>query len=343
VHVVPRSSASSSAWWMHRALSAVGSVCDKAHWSNGRDRAATDRHPTGAARSMFDPNRRHQATRSCGSSSPRTAQGAQTLSRRVRELRRGSRRLAGWTLDTRRVRPQAIARGEDRAGDGNAGHRLPGQSPLAKLVPISAQAGYAIPGLGVVQGPYGVFERRPRCAVYPRTRSLTVGVGGGDRSDRHVRLRAADSRGLEADERIRASGRASPAGRSEPAEQPAGTKLWAYPAGATPVREPGRRRWRRRFAGADVVCPPPPSRCSASPPPPRHHPRHQRRTGHAERLPEARRRRRGAGRFVYASSVAAYGFHADNPPLLTGEDWPGPAGGLNTFQFYAREKADKIS
>jgi nucleoside-diphosphate-sugar epimerase len=44
----------------------------------------------------------------------------------------------------------------------------------------------------------------------------------------------------------------------------------------------------------------------------------------------------GAERFVYASSVAAYGFHADNPPLLT-EDWPvRPADHF----FYAREKAE---
>lgn len=44
----------------------------------------------------------------------------------------------------------------------------------------------------------------------------------------------------------------------------------------------------------------------------------------------------GAGRFVYASSVAAYGFHSDNPVGLT-EDWPArPAEHL----FYAREKAE---
>jgi nucleoside-diphosphate-sugar epimerase len=44
----------------------------------------------------------------------------------------------------------------------------------------------------------------------------------------------------------------------------------------------------------------------------------------------------GAERFVYASSVAAYGFHSDNPPLLT-EDWPvRPADHF----FYAREKAE---
>lgn len=43
----------------------------------------------------------------------------------------------------------------------------------------------------------------------------------------------------------------------------------------------------------------------------------------------------GARRFVYASSVAAYGFHRDNPIGLT-EDWPvRPAHRL----FYAREKA----
>ena len=44
----------------------------------------------------------------------------------------------------------------------------------------------------------------------------------------------------------------------------------------------------------------------------------------------------GAQRFVYASSVAAYGFHADNPLGLT-EEWPvRPAERL----FYAQEKAE---
>ncbi len=44
----------------------------------------------------------------------------------------------------------------------------------------------------------------------------------------------------------------------------------------------------------------------------------------------------GAERFVYASSVAAYGFHPDNPVPLT-EDWPTrPA----TRLFYAQEKAE---
>ncbi len=44
----------------------------------------------------------------------------------------------------------------------------------------------------------------------------------------------------------------------------------------------------------------------------------------------------GANRFVYASSVAAYGFHRDNPVGMT-EDWPTrPADRL----FYAREKAE---
>jgi len=44
----------------------------------------------------------------------------------------------------------------------------------------------------------------------------------------------------------------------------------------------------------------------------------------------------GARRFVYASSVAAYGFHADNPETI-GEDWPTrPAARL----FYAQEKAE---
>ena len=44
----------------------------------------------------------------------------------------------------------------------------------------------------------------------------------------------------------------------------------------------------------------------------------------------------GADRFVYASSVAAYGFHEDNPIGMT-EDWPTrPASRL----FYAQEKAE---
>jgi len=44
----------------------------------------------------------------------------------------------------------------------------------------------------------------------------------------------------------------------------------------------------------------------------------------------------GARRFVYSSSVAAYGFHTDNPIGMT-EDWPvRPAARL----FYAREKAE---
>ncbi len=44
----------------------------------------------------------------------------------------------------------------------------------------------------------------------------------------------------------------------------------------------------------------------------------------------------GARRFVYPSSVAAYGFHPDNPVGMT-EDWPvRPAARL----FYAREKAE---
>jgi nucleoside-diphosphate-sugar epimerase len=44
----------------------------------------------------------------------------------------------------------------------------------------------------------------------------------------------------------------------------------------------------------------------------------------------------GARRFVYASSVAAYGFHPDNPVGMT-EDWPvRPAAHL----FYAQEKAE---
>jgi nucleoside-diphosphate-sugar epimerase len=44
----------------------------------------------------------------------------------------------------------------------------------------------------------------------------------------------------------------------------------------------------------------------------------------------------GAERFVYASSVAAYGFHPDNPIGMT-EDWPvRPAARL----FYAQEKAE---
>src|SRR3954453_15255829 len=44
----------------------------------------------------------------------------------------------------------------------------------------------------------------------------------------------------------------------------------------------------------------------------------------------------GARRFVYASSVAAYGFHSDNPVGMD-EDWPvRPADHL----FYAQEKAE---
>jgi nucleoside-diphosphate-sugar epimerase len=44
----------------------------------------------------------------------------------------------------------------------------------------------------------------------------------------------------------------------------------------------------------------------------------------------------GARRFVYASSLAAYGFHPDNPELIS-EDWPvRPAARL----FYAQEKAE---
>jgi len=44
----------------------------------------------------------------------------------------------------------------------------------------------------------------------------------------------------------------------------------------------------------------------------------------------------GVQRFVYASSVAAYGFHADNPVGMT-EDWPTrPAQRL----FYSQEKAE---
>jgi nucleoside-diphosphate-sugar epimerase len=44
----------------------------------------------------------------------------------------------------------------------------------------------------------------------------------------------------------------------------------------------------------------------------------------------------GARRFVHASSVAAYGWHADNPERIT-EDWPvRPAARL----FYAQEKAE---
>jgi nucleoside-diphosphate-sugar epimerase len=47
-------------------------------------------------------------------------------------------------------------------------------------------------------------------------------------------------------------------------------------------------------------------------------------------------REAGASRFVYASSVAAYGFHPDNPVGMT-EEWPTrPAARL----FYAREKAE---
>ena len=46
--------------------------------------------------------------------------------------------------------------------------------------------------------------------------------------------------------------------------------------------------------------------------------------------------RAGARRFVYASSVAAYGFHADNPVGMNEESPIRPAAHL----FYAREKAD---
>jgi nucleoside-diphosphate-sugar epimerase len=47
-------------------------------------------------------------------------------------------------------------------------------------------------------------------------------------------------------------------------------------------------------------------------------------------------RQAGAQRFVYASSVAAYGFHPDNPVGMT-EEWPTrPASRL----FYAKEKAE---
>ncbi len=44
----------------------------------------------------------------------------------------------------------------------------------------------------------------------------------------------------------------------------------------------------------------------------------------------------GARRFVFASSVAAYGFHADNPTPLT-EDWPTRP---SDHFFYARQKAE---
>jgi nucleoside-diphosphate-sugar epimerase len=44
----------------------------------------------------------------------------------------------------------------------------------------------------------------------------------------------------------------------------------------------------------------------------------------------------GARRFVYASSVAAYGFHPDNPAGMT-EDWPVRA---DQRLFYARHKAE---
>src|SRR6476659_2397101 len=44
----------------------------------------------------------------------------------------------------------------------------------------------------------------------------------------------------------------------------------------------------------------------------------------------------GAKRFVYASSVAAYGFHADNPAPMTEEHPTRPAAKL----FYAQEKAE---
>ena len=44
----------------------------------------------------------------------------------------------------------------------------------------------------------------------------------------------------------------------------------------------------------------------------------------------------GAVRFAYASSVAAYGFHADNPVGMT-EDWPTRRA---DHLFYAQEKAE---
>lgn len=44
----------------------------------------------------------------------------------------------------------------------------------------------------------------------------------------------------------------------------------------------------------------------------------------------------GARRFVFASSIAAYGFHADNPVPLT-EDWPTRP---SEHFFYARQKAE---
>jgi nucleoside-diphosphate-sugar epimerase len=44
----------------------------------------------------------------------------------------------------------------------------------------------------------------------------------------------------------------------------------------------------------------------------------------------------GASRFVYASSVAAYGFHPDNPIGMT-EEWPARAA---AHLFYAQEKAE---
>src|SRR3954452_9563626 len=43
----------------------------------------------------------------------------------------------------------------------------------------------------------------------------------------------------------------------------------------------------------------------------------------------------GPQRFVYASLVAAYGFHADNPAVLK-EEWPVS---LMSLLFYAQEKA----
>jgi nucleoside-diphosphate-sugar epimerase len=46
--------------------------------------------------------------------------------------------------------------------------------------------------------------------------------------------------------------------------------------------------------------------------------------------------RAGVRRFVYASSVAAYGFHADNPIGIT-EDWPTRG---SERLFYSREKAE---
>jgi nucleoside-diphosphate-sugar epimerase len=95
------------------------------------------------------------------------------------------------------------------------------------------------------------------------------------------------------------------------------------------VRDPGALR--EAFRGADVVVHLAFLITGAAP-------RQEIRAINVEGTLNAFRAAAGAGarRFVYASSVAAYGFHADNPVGMT-EDWPvRPAARL----FYARQKAE---